>query len=77
MQTSSNRMNESFATIADLNLAKNILAYLQTPTKSYIGYVNFLLANHNKSTNLILSTTYDALVAKGKNLNVGDIAKQF
>lgn len=75
MLWSKSTIQESFTT-SDLNLAKAILTYLQSPN-NYIGYVNLLVANNNTSTNLAKQDTYNALVAQSTKLTVADILADF
>lgn len=67
---------ENFTT-QQTDLANKILTYLQQSPNNYAGYVNVLVANHNTSMNLVKQATYNAFVAKGKQLQLSDILAQF
>lgn len=72
-----NKMTVEPFTISDLNLAKNILTYVQAPGSTYTGYAQFLTANKNTSANLATIDTYSGFINKGSSLTVSDILEQF
>jgi len=69
-------VGREYFTTEQTDLANKILTFLHSPS-SFVGYVNFLVSNHNTSTKLASLDTYNALVAKGAQLNVSDILSQF
>ena len=68
--------SREYFTTQQTDLANKILTFFKSPN-SYPTYVKFLVSNNNTSVNLGTLDTYNALAAKGNQLQLSDILNKF